>query len=123
MPELKTAADVESWLNSLGNSEFANYLNDELFRGFITLLKDDLNLYERSAKALEEQIRTNNKIITSLKEIGDEISAEDYEKLSAAMKQYFVETINGTYALIASATVFKQQTEKLNRQNLIAALD
>ena len=93
-----------------------NEAHDDIVNVYEAIRKTQDSYGRFDVEQAEKIIATVNKIVTSVKEIGDTISAEDYNDLSEAAQNYFIKMADGTYALTKSAAEFYAVAYREQRQ-------
>lgn len=79
-------------------------------KSLVTTLQFSLGLFEEYSREAAQAAAANlNKVLNSVKNIGDTISPDEYDKLGEGMKTFFSITEDGIYALNVSASEFARQ--------------
>ena len=84
-------------------------LSEDAAKSLVTTLRFSLGLFEEYSRETAQAVAANlNKILNSVKNIGDTISPDEYDKLGEGMQKFFSLTEDGVYALnIAAEEFFK----------------
>lgn len=117
-----TQTGVEEFTQALKDAGIETDLTAEQLANFAKAMSNE-DLSTEFTK-LTDSYSELHKIIDGL-EVGDTISAEDYEKLSDPMKEYFTLMEDGTYSLVKSASELKgllSGTEQRERLGNISKL-
>ena len=109
-----SAADLEAQFMELGiviDDEAKNKLPQ-----LIEIFRQSLN---PSLTEIQNQVKNQQDVVKGLKNLGDTISSEDFNKLGEQYRDYFQLTADGSYKLIKSAELLNKELNKTYQQQLI----
>ena len=109
LPGLETAEDLATFEeNLLQNEKLAYLVREDLFDEFVDNLQTNFELFNAySRKAAQEQAKVLNGLQSKLQNVGDTISAEDFEAAGlSAYEEYFTTMSDGTKMLTRDALDF-----------------
>lgn len=109
-----SAADLEDQFMELGiviDDEAKNKLPQ-----LIEIFRKSLN---PSLKEIQNQVKNQQDVVKGLKNLGDTISSEDFDKLGDQYRDYFQLMADGSYKLIKSAELLNKELNKTYQQQLI----
>lgn len=118
-----TSKSIESDLLALANDFNVTFEDQDAFNEFLSKMKILKDYYANfDIKHLEEQYANLESVRNKLKDTGDIISADEFEKLGAGWDDYFVKMADGTYALTKSAEEFARLSKEVQKDTSRNAL-